>query len=201
MKFFTTSQIRQLDQFTIENEPIASIDLMERAADALYLSIVENFPFLSSVCIVSGQGNNGGDALALARLLLNSGYTVNVLLIHTGTLSPDCETNRQRLFDAYPASLTELLDKFVSPVITGETLIIDGVFGSGLSRPLTGIFADAVQWINQTNCKVVSIDIPSGLSGEENTLMDKPVIVKADPTLSLQFPKLAFFMEIGRASC
>jgi NAD(P)H-hydrate epimerase len=194
MKFFTTSQIRELDQFTIENEPIASIDLMERAADALYLSIVENFSILSSVCIVSGQGNNGGDALALARLLLNSDYTVNVLLIHTGTLSPGCETNRQRLLNAYPGSLTELQDNFVAPLITGETLIIDGIFGSGLSRPLTGIFADAVLWINQTSCKVVSIDIPSGLSGEENTLTDKPVIVKANLTLSLQFPKLAFFM-------
>jgi hydroxyethylthiazole kinase-like uncharacterized protein yjeF len=194
MKFFTTSQIRQLDQFTIENEPIASIDLMERAADALYYSIVGNFPFCISVCIVSGQGNNGGDALALARMLLNSGYTVNVLLINTGTLSPGCETNRQRLLNAYPASLTELHDNFVAPVITGDTLIIDGIFGSGLSRPLTGIFAEAVQWINQTNCKVLSIDIPSGLSGEENTLTDKPVIVKANLTLSLQFPKLAFFM-------
>jgi len=194
MKFFTTSQIRELDQYTIENEPITSIDLMERAADALYYSIVGNFPFYLSVCIVSGPGNNGGDTLALARMLLNSGYTVNVLLIHTGTLSPGCEINRQRLVAIYPASLTELHDKFVAPVITDDTLIIDGIFGSGLSRPLTGIFADAVQWINQTSCKVVSIDIPSGLSGEENPLTDKPVIVKADITLSLQFPKLAFFM-------
>jgi len=72
MKFFTTSQIRQLDQFTIENEPIASIDLMERAADALYLSIVENFPFLSSVCIVSGQGNNGGRCTGIGKAIIKT---------------------------------------------------------------------------------------------------------------------------------
>jgi hydroxyethylthiazole kinase-like uncharacterized protein yjeF len=193
MKFFTTSQIRQLDQFTIENEPIASIDLMERAAEALYLSIVENFPFLSSICIVSGQGNNGGDALALARLLLNSGYTVNVLLIHTGTLSPGCEINRQRLFDTYPESLTELRVNFLAPEITDDTLIIDGIFGSGLSRPLTGIFAEAVQWINQSGCKVVSIDIPSGLSGEENTLTDEFCNSESGPDTEFTVSETCFF--------
>jgi hydroxyethylthiazole kinase-like uncharacterized protein yjeF len=195
MKFFTTSQIRQLDQYTIENEPIASIDLMERAANALYRSINEKFSVLTTFCIVAGPGNNGGDALALARMLLTNGFQVQVILIHTGSLSPDCAQNRQRLIDAYPSSLTELTERFIAPSITEETLIIDGLFGSGLSRPLSGVFAGAVQWINRMNCKVVSIDIPSGLSGEENSVNDNPLIVKANLTLSLQFPKLSFFMS------
>lgn len=194
MKFFTTSQIRQLDQYTIEQEPIASIDLMERAANVLYLSIVKILTGSEPVCIIAGPGNNGGDALALARLLLNSGYSVQVQLIRGDLLSPDCETNRRRIISSYPKSLSELTDKFVAPEITTETIIIDGLFGSGLSRPLTGIFAEAVQWINKTGCKVVSVDIPSGLSGEENKLNIKSIIVKAHLTLSLQFPKLAFLM-------
>ena len=194
MKFFTTSQIRQLDEFTIGNEPIRSIDLMERAADALYLSFTENFPYQKPVCIVAGQGNNGGDALALARMLLLSGYPVKVVQVHNGSMSPDCEKNRQRLLSAFPESLTELTNKFEAPQTTDDTIIIDGLFGSGLSRPLSGIYADAVQWINQSGFKVVSIDIPSGLSGEENILTENSVIVKASLTLSLQFPKLAFFM-------
>ena len=194
MKFFTTSQIRELDQYTIGNEPIASIDLMERAADALYRSFVENFPYQKPVCIVAGQGNNGGDALAVAQMLLHSGYPVNVLLVHTGSLSPDCEMNRQRLLSAFPLSLTELTVKFAAPQTTNETIIIDGLFGSGLSRPISGIYADAVQWINQSGSKVVSIDIPSGLSGEENKLTEHSIIVKADLTYSLQFPKLAFLL-------
>jgi len=194
MKFFTTSQIRQLDQYTIEHEPIASIDLMERAANALYGSFITNFADSEPVYILAGQGNNGGDALALARLLLKSRYAVKVGLIHSGTLSPDCETNLKRLKLNYPTVLTELTDTFVPPEITNDTVIVDGLFGSGLSRPLTGTYADAVKWINQSGCRVVSIDIPSGLAGEENRLSDKPVIVKADMTLSLQFPKLAFFM-------
>lgn len=194
MKFFTTAQIRQLDEFTIRKEPIRSIDLMERAADALYLSFTETFPYQKPVCIVAGQGNNGGDALAMARMLLLSGYPVDVLLVYNGSLSPDCEINRQRLLSEFPLSLTELTEKFEVPKTTEDTIIIDGLFGSGLSRPLSGIYAEAVQWINQTGFKVVSIDIPSGLSGEENKLTENSVIVKASLTLSLQFPKLAFFM-------
>ena len=194
MKFFTTSLIRQLDQYTIEHEPIASIDLMERAANALYQSVVNKFTVSKPICVVAGPGNNGGDALALARLLLKSGYSVHVQLIRGDLLSPDCETNRRRIISSYPKSLTELTDKFSAPEITRETILIDGLFGSGLSRPLSGIFADAVLWMNETGCKIISIDIPSGLSGEENKLNAKSVIVKAHLTLSLQFPKLAFLM-------
>lgn len=192
MKFFPTPLIRQLDQYTIEHEPITSIDLMERAADALKWEFIGNFPYLQPVCILAGQGNNGGDALALARLLLYTGYEVSVYLIYSGPLSPDCETNQKRLITEYPEALTEFEDKFVAPEITAGTIIVDGLFGSGLSRPITGIFAEAVNWINQTDCEVASIDIPSGLQGEENTIADTSIIVKADLTLSLQFPKLAF---------
>ena len=194
MKIFLSQQIRQLDQYTIEHEPIASINLMERAANAIYEAFKESFPYLTPICILAGQGNNGGDALALARLLLNSGYPVTVLLIHTGNLSPDCDINRQRLLSTYPDSLKELKDTFIVPIISDKTILVDGLFGSGLSRPLTGIFAQAVQWINQTGCKIVAIDIPSGLSGEENKQTEESIIVKANLTLSLQFPKLSFLM-------
>ena len=207
MKFFTTDQIRLLDQYTIEHEPITSIDLMERAADALYREFIGNFPYQQPVCILAGQGNNGGDALALARILLKSGFEVSVQLVYSDKLSTDCETNRKRLFEAFPDSLTELKNQFIAPQVSDETIIIDGLFGSGLSRPLSGIFAQAVEWINKTENTVVSIDIPSGLQGEELTLAppDKKIgincreqekisnIVKANYTFSLQFPKLAFF--------
>jgi NAD(P)H-hydrate epimerase len=193
MKFFSTSQIKELDCYTIEHEPIASIDLMERAADALYREFIGTFSSLQSVCIFAGPGNNGGDALAIARMLLKTGFSVEVFLIHTGKLSADCESNKKRLVDAFPTALTELNDIFKIPSIINETIIVDGLFGSGLSRPLTGIFAEAVNWINKTDCTVISIDIPSGLQGEDNPDLSVPII-KADITLSLQFPKLAFFM-------
>lgn len=193
MKFFNTSQIKLLDQYTIENEPIASIDLMERAADALYDNYLSTFSYNQPICILAGPGNNGGDALALARMFLHTGLDVKVVLIHTGKLSTDCETNRQRLIKKFPDCLIELTTEFTVPEIKQDTIIIDGLFGSGLTRSLDGIFADAVNWINKSGCKVVAIDIPSGLQGEENADLSVP-IVKADNTFSLQFPKLAFLL-------
>jgi len=194
MKFFATPQIRELDQYTIEHEPIASIDLMERAADAVCWKYLQQFKYQSPVCVIAGPGNNGGDALAVARTLLNTGISLQVLLIHTGKLSADCETNRQRLLDKFPDKLTELNNEFIAPGISDDTIIIDGLFGSGLSRPLAGIFSEAVLWINQTGCEVLSIDIPSGLNGELTADLSKP-IVTANYTYSLQFPKLAFFLS------
>lgn len=193
MKIFTTSQIRQLDKYTIEHEPISSIDLMERAADALYEKYLNSFPYQKPVCIFAGPGNNGGDALALARMLLQTSLEVKVVLLHTGKLSEDCEINRQRLMEISPSSLIELENEFVAPKVSSNTIIIDGLFGSGLTRPLTGIYAEAVEWINNSGCEVVSIDIPSGLEGEENADLQKH-IVKANYTFTLQFPKLAFLM-------
>ncbi|MEI6753822.1 MAG: NAD(P)H-hydrate dehydratase [Paludibacter sp.] len=194
MKFFSTSQIRELDKFTIENEPIASIDLMERAAVALTNKYIELFKSENPVCILAGPGNNGGDALAVARLLLQRGYHVSAILLSSGSLSVDCKVNYRRMEIQFPRSVSELTKKFIDPEISNDTVIIDGIFGSGLSRPAEGIFADAINWINSTGRKVVSIDIPSGLQGEENPDLFVP-IVKADYTFSLQFPKLAFLFS------
>ena len=190
MKLFTSSQIRQLDQLTIKNEPIASIDLMERAADAIYEKYLQTFSYNDPICIVAGPGNNGGDALALARMFLHTGLKVKVHLIYTGSLSNDCQTNKERLLFSYSDNLIEFNNEFTVPSISNDTIIIDGLFGTGLSRPLTGIFAEVVNWMNQSGCRIVSIDIPSGLEGENNVDISKP-IVKASHTFSLQFPKLA----------
>lgn len=192
MKFFDTTQIRLLDQYTIEHEPISSVDLMERAANALYLEILPELESNQAVFILAGPGNNGGDALALARMLLSTSIQVKVILLHNGKLSNDCKINKKRLLAIYPDCLSEQIDTFVSPQLPENYLIIDGLFGSGLTRKLEGIFADAVNWINKTDCKIISIDIPSGLSGEENLWLNTP-IVKANLTLTLQFPKLSFF--------
>ena len=191
MKFFITSQIRELDKFTIENEPIASIDLMERAALAIANKYIELFSSDFPVCVIAGPGNNGGDALAVARLLLQRGYHLTCILLSSGSLSVDCKVNYRRMEIQFPRSVSELTRKFIDPEISNDTVIIDGIFGSGLTRPTEGIFAEAIHWINSTGRKVISIDIPSGLQGEENPDLSVP-IVKADYTFSLQFPKLAF---------
>lgn len=193
MKVFTTAQIRMLDQFTIEHEPIASIDLMERAADALFAELLRLHPFNSTAfCVFAGPGNNGGDALAVARKLKEATYSVQVFLCTVDKLSQDCEINRTRLLLQYPDIITEYFNVFIAPDIDEETVIIDGLFGSGLSRPLSGFFEQAVEFINRVNNTVIAIDVPSGLNADGLHHLFQPT-VKADYTLSLQFPKLAFF--------
>ena len=194
MRIFTTSQIRQLDLHTIEREPISSIDLMERAADRILTQFKNDFELNRPVLILAGPGNNGGDGLALGRMLLQVGYEVQVVLLNSGKLSSDCQQNKERILRLFPDFFTEQTDSFLSPPITKNTLIVDALFGSGLSRPLEGIYKQAVEWINSTENTVISIDIPSGLDGDK-CAEKNDTIVKADLTYTLQFPKLAFFFS------
>ena len=193
MKLFTTSQIRGLDQYTIDHEPVASLELMERAADALFESLLGMYPFNSTpFCIIAGPGNNGGDALALTRKLKEAGYPVHVYLYSSGNLSADCSSNRIRLLRSHPEIITEHLNDYVAPVIRPDAVVIDGLFGSGLTRPLTGIFAQVVDAINLTPNEVVAIDMPSGLLGDSLHKVGQSTVY-ANYTLSFQVPKLAFF--------
>ncbi|GAB1417146.1 bifunctional ADP-dependent NAD(P)H-hydrate dehydratase/NAD(P)H-hydrate epimerase [Paludibacter sp.] len=193
MKIFTTEQIRELDQYTIANEPIKSIDLMERAAIALSSALMTKFPEDStSYYIFAGPGNNGGDALALARILKGNGYEVQVSLVSVGNLSADCTVNKDRLKEMFPNILHEHVNQFDRPEISSNSIIIDGLFGSGLSRPLTGVFAEVVDFINSLKNKVIAIDVPSGLNADTCCSIFETKI-KANCTLSLQFPKIDFF--------
>ena len=195
MKIFPTATIKQLDAYTIEHEPIASIDLMERAAQAIANELISQWPDKDDIrfVIFAGPGNNGGDALAVARLLASNGYQPEVYLFNTtGKLSPDCEANRDRLTSIAGVDFHEVMTQFTPPQLTEYDVIIDGLFGSGLNKPLSGGFASLVKFINAAGATVVSIDIPSGLMGEDNSSHNMEAVVKADYTLSLQFPKLAF---------
>ena len=194
MKIFTSTQIHELDRYTIEHEPIKSIDLMERAAKAITHAITEEWTTHTPVVVFAGPGNNGGDALAVARLLINEGYKVKTYLFNiTNHLSDDCVTNRQRLLDGKHAKdLIEVTAKFDPPELTADMLVVDGLFGSGLNKPLAGGFASLVKYINQSPSKVVSIDVPSGLMSEDNTYNVRANIIHAYLTLTLHERKLSF---------
>ena len=195
MKIFTGAQIHELDQYTIQHEPIESIDLMERAAKALVRAICEQWPNSTPVIVFAGPGNNGGDALAVARLLAEANYLVSAYLFNiSGHLSSDCSMNRQRLSECKMIqSFVEVTQEFEPPQLEADTLVIDGLFGSGLNKPLAGGFASLVKYINTSPSRVVSIDLPSGMMSEDNTYNIRTNIIKADLTLTLQQPKLAFF--------
>lgn len=193
MKFFTSKQIKQIDEYTIKHEPVASADLMERAAEKLMEWYIERFEISTPLFIFVGPGNNGGDGLALARLLSESNYRPEVcsVAISAGK-SADWELNRLRLDNKTSVTFRTIsgIDQF--PDISPGSVIIDAIFGSGLSRPVDGLPAEVIRKINLTGCIVISIDIPSGLSGEDNSDKNPEDVIHAGHTLSFQFPKLSF---------
>lgn len=194
MKVLTSIQIKELDAYTIEHEPISSLGLMERASTALALAIQARWSSIHPVKVFAGPGNNGGDALAVARLLASKDYMVEVFLFNTkGNLSPDCEANKNALLKKKNLSFHEITSQFNPPELTENTLVIDGLFGSGLNKPLGGGFAAVVKYINSSPAHIVSLDIPSGLFCEDNSVNIPQHIVHAEVTLTLQMPKLSFF--------
>ena len=196
MKIFTSAQIHELDKYTIDNEPIASTDLMERAANAITKAIIDEWTEYTPIVVFAGPGNNGGDALAVSRLLAERGYEVHTYLFNIhNKLSVDCQTNKKRLEECSKIkSFTEITVNFDPPQLTENTLVIDGLFGSGINKPLSGGFASLVKYINQSPCKVVSIDVPSGLMCEDNTFNIRTNIIRANMTLTLQQKKLAMML-------
>ncbi|MDR1601569.1 MAG: NAD(P)H-hydrate dehydratase [Tannerella sp.] len=194
-KIFKTEKVKKLDQYTIVHEPISSIDLVERAATAFVNAFCSHYPTPCPVYVFAGQGNNGADALAVARLLHEAGYDPEVYLFNPKhDLSPKCETNKKRLLARHEIRFFEIIHDFIPPTVHADDIVIDGLFGTGLSRPLGGGFAAVVDYLNRSNATIVSIDIPSGLFGEDNRKNDRSHIIKAKRTYTFEFPKLAFLL-------
>lgn len=194
MKILTANQFRELDKYTIEHEPVASIDLMERAAEAIVTELENRWDASTRFIIFAGPGNNGGDALAVARQLCQDGYRTETYLFNiTGRLSNDCLENKKRLEKLSRAQFTEISSQFAFPETNERDVIVDGLFGTGLNKPLDKGYAGLAKHINSCRAKVVSIDMPSGLMAEDNSHNNLGAIVCADLTLTIQLPKLAFF--------
>ena len=200
MKILLSSQIKEADAYTIKYEPIASVDLMERAAKGCFDWMVAKFRNVANrkFYIFVGQGNNGGDGLVIARMLAGAGAEVLVYTL-SENFSNDAKINLQRLHNQAKATVNQLHSIESFPELDSENIIIDALFGTGLSRPLDGFAAEVVSFINSQNCMVISIDIPSGLFGEDNSVYfdnqkDRTdlAIVKANYTLTFQMPFLSF---------
>ena len=196
MQIFTGTQIQDWDKYTIEHEPIHSIDLMERASKALTEVIAKRWDKTRTFVVFAGPGNNGGDALAVARMLAEKDYKVEVFLFNTtGKLSEECSQNMKLLRNTKKVkNFTEVKQNFEPPQLDEHTIVIDGLFGSGLNKPLQGGFASLVRYINASPAFVVSIDMPSGLFTEDNTDNIRQNIMRADLTLTLQQKKLAMYL-------
>ncbi|MCG2648001.1 NAD(P)H-hydrate dehydratase [Alloprevotella tannerae] len=192
MKVFSQRQIKELENYTIENKPIAAIDLMERAAKKVAATIIKHYDNSRGIIVFAGPGNNGGDALATARLLALENYKVEVYLFNPNDhLSADCEANKQRLDTLPNISFNEVTSKFEPPQLNNDDIIIDGLFGIGLNKPLSGGFAALVQFINTAAVEVIAIDMPSGLFCNDNSDNDKRNIIRATRTITFHSPKLS----------
>jgi NAD(P)H-hydrate epimerase len=192
----TAQQIREADAFTMAHEPVASIDLMERAATACFRWLVSRFSVDSHFHIYVFCGNNGGDGLAIARMMHLSGYQVHVYEVKSDrSPSGDFAENKNRLLQTGFKNYSVAEDKAAFVYHPPNDVIIDALFGTGLSGVLKGLAADAVQHINHSKTTVVSIDIPSGLFADKSSVIKNHAIVKATHTLSFQVLKKAFLIK------
>ncbi len=195
MKIFSSKHIKELDSATCEAQGIDSLTLMERAANAVAKEISERFLPSRRIVVIAGPGNNGGDALAVCRLLADQGFSnMEIFLFNVkGKLSADCESQKAKLPESEGIKFTEITTSFSPPHLTENDVILDGLFGSGLREPLSGGFASVARLVNESGAYVVSIDIPSGLSADWNSGSKYRDIVHANLTITFQFPKLSFF--------
>ena len=192
MKILKAEQIRDLDFQTIQKEPIASIDLMERASNTFVSWLLEwADPQAGPVQIFCGPGNNGGDGLAVARLLAERHFDVLVFICAIGTLrSEDFQMNLQRLEGKQLSP--QIIEKDTElPELSPEGYLIDAIFGSGLNRTVEGYWATLLEHLNQSTALKIAIDIPSGMFADQST---SGISFEADYTFSFEFPKLGFLL-------
>ncbi|HJN05171.1 MAG TPA: NAD(P)H-hydrate dehydratase [Bacteroidales bacterium] len=195
MKIFSVDKIREADTSTINNEPISSIDLMERASTQLFNWIKEHVTTEKKINIFCGLGNNGGDGLALGKMLANSNYQVIINIIrYSEKTSDDFQINYNRLTGISGITIVDIKETNELQNIEPEDVVIDAIFGSGLTKPVKGVIGEIVRFINETKSITIAIDMPSGLFADKSSIIEKGEIIHADYTLSFQFPKLAFLL-------
>ena len=196
MKVLNAEQIRQADAYTIKNQPIASLDLMEQAATRCFEAILENLGDKiegQPLHFYCGIGNNGGDGLVLARLFHKAGYEVNIYICRYSNKSTnDFKVNLERL-KGFKVNIKNI-DMQEDLENHDRGWIIDAIFGTGLNRPPRGIAASTIKHINHQNLPVISVDTPSGLFSDKPAHNDEDKTVSASYTFGFQVPKLSFLM-------
>ncbi len=189
MKILSAEQMRMADSHTIKNEPVSSSDLMERAGKMCFEWLIKNTDYTKKHVIICGTGNNGGDGLVIARLFSERKNPVELIILSSSAEpSPDfkkkfSEINTTRI-------KTQFLKEGELFSLEKDVIIVDAVFGTGLSRPVNGWLGHCIGIINNSENEIISIDLPSGLFADSHS---EGKIICANHTLTFQCPKLAFF--------
>ncbi len=192
IKVLTSAQLRDADQETIANEPIASIDLMERASLACTDFLLESIPAGINFFIFCGKGNNGGDGLCIARQLYKKGKQVKVFIIEdAGKPTADFQINVERFQQLDPENCFTLKDIGEFPNVPLNVVMIDSIFGSGLNREAEGFVMQIIRKLNALPNKIIAIDAPSGLFADQAT-PDLTKVIHASTTLCFQSPRQSF---------
>ncbi|MTB53090.1 NAD(P)H-hydrate dehydratase [Lewinella sp. W8] len=190
MYILTAQQHRSLDQATISRHGISSEDLMERAATAFTEAFIQSLSGRQpTIIIVAGSGNNGGDGLVAARLLHQRGYTVKIYLAEISAPSQDNLANQEKATRA-GLILHPIEENGPLPNFPKDAILVDALFGTGLSRPITGYWAELIHHLNQLPLRRVAIDLPSGLMADGPS---QEPIFRAHHTFTLGYPKLCLY--------
>lgn len=191
IELLTPKQMALADSMTIQSG-ISGIELMQNAGDVLYDAFCGHFQDAGNVLIVCGLGNNGGDGFVLAERISKSGCKVSVCII--GDIS-HIDGDARLALDLLPASVPQI----IKPEWDQYDLIVDGLFGAGLARDLTGPYAEAVLAINNSPAKVLAIDLPSGINGETGHISG--CAVEANVTATFFRKKPGHILFPGHAHC
>jgi NAD(P)H-hydrate epimerase len=194
-RIVTADEMRAFEQARFADGRADSLDWMERAGDGVSETLCKRFPGERAL-VVCGGGNNGGDGFVLLRLLLQSGAQADgVLLADPEKLKGDAKTNYLRALECGAAFLTELSEESISRC----GVVVDALFGTGLSRTIAGKYREAVERINQSGKAVVAVDMPSGVDASTGEILG--AAVRADVTVTFQFYKRGQFLFPGRTLC
>ena len=193
MRLVTASQMREMDNMTINEAGIPGVVLMENAARSATKVFLDHFnpPDNSSIVIFCGKGNNGGDGYVMARYLHETGMNIAVGIIGEKTaISGDALVNLN-IIEKLCLEISEIVNDEALAAFQGRIIkssyLIDGILGTGLNSPVRGIFKKVIENVNLSGKPVMSIDIPSGLNADTGQKMG--TAVRADLTVTFGFPK------------
>lgn len=194
MEYILTShEMKQLDLITIEEIGVPSAVLMEKAALGVIKALNNSIPSPERILIVCGTGNNGGDGIAIGRMLTLEGKQVRIVLIGDENQAT-VETKRQiAIAKKYNVKIYSTFDN------SEYNVIIDALFGIGVSREIQGSYKEAIHYINEAKGFKVAVDIPSGISADTGKVMGSAV--KADLTVAIAYKKLGHVLYPGASYC
>ncbi|MEG0014391.1 MAG: NAD(P)H-hydrate dehydratase [Cellulosilyticaceae bacterium] len=197
MKLTTKAQINAIDQEAIQDYKIPSILLMEHAAYSVFRYIDKQYETRQSITILCGPGNNGGDGLALARqLVIGAKHKVKVILL---AIPQKLSLDGQTYYEMCKQMNVNIKEGYaflkIQRALEGADIIVDALFGTGLTRPITGQYYNVIEWINSQDKTVISIDMPSGISADTGQVLG--IAIKASVTISFALPKLGLYLYPG----